>query len=888
MNVLELCDVVLCDSHTRDGSGVLHEKYKNIDIEIEKIKKKCKKFRKTIKHTPILDEHGVKIGRTTDVSIYSLHELVLPNSEFTLSCMDLFENIYLGRGTYLDREIYILRCDKWEELKFTLSYVRSTLEVLFHQLFDEIKKINVKHFITFMLDVHSFNKYDFVRIAKYCTAWPMAKFLKNDLPKEPEGFADLGLKPLIFKGKIYQILKNRLMGGGKESSLGYCTKVNKKNLTLWCSYLYGIKRGCATVPDSYITSAYVDHWKTMRREPFSILEGKELEEFEERFSQYADRFVCKFKGPSPRLYEPSTSAGHKAPFAEGGQRKFIREELKENKGFWKFNFSLGEDEDGEVSQIVESKFLLESNDLVAMKERGPGELYSFYGESAPTFKAAMEAFFDVDVGDGDKLVLDATTYAIPEPLKVRMITKGEPFPYWISKFFQKGLWDYLRKYEMFLLIGEKLQLRHLRNMVDKADNIGLKFDSFVSGDYSAATDKLNINFTKACFEAFLKKTNYSDELKDLLRAVLYEHEIHYPKKTELPSVTQRNGQLMGSPLSFPILCMCNMICYHMSLETLLGRKVPFSDLPVLINGDDILFPSNPELYAIWRKNVATVGFELSVGKNYVHTNVLTVNSECFVYHYGTKQFTKMKFLNCGLLTGQSKKGGSASDRSDQTIDSIYNELIANSPNKLRSHNRFLFYFKDIISKYTKVGSSYLNLFIDRNLGGLGFINEDVKVNFTKTQRLLAAYLEHDIKEKLSIGSTKFSRFKVIKDVYVTTPLSKSYQKVILKSKYQPLNIGDFKFKSPDPLFKGILREQNFTKDMFNDESGLTKDYKVVLPHIPYGKLKAVCNEKNIYPISSDSRITNWPMELISTKNHELLYDISYRNALDGNTISVSV
>jgi len=888
MDVLELCDVVLCDSHTRDGSGVLHEKYKNIDIEIAKMKKKCKKHTKSVKHTPIIED-GVVIGRETVVTFIRLEALVLPNTEFTLSCMDLFKDLYLERGKYLDREIYILKQNKLQELKFTLSYVRSTLEVLFHQLFDEVKKINVKHFITFMLDVHSFNKYDFVKMAKYCTAWPMAKFLRNDLPKEPEGFANLGLKPLIFKGKIYQILKNRLMGGGKESSLGYCTKVNKKNLTLWCSYLYGIKRGCATVPDSFVESAYVDHWKTMQKAPFSILEGKEFEEFEERFSQYADRFVCKFKGPSPRLYEPSTSAGHEASYAEGGQRRFIREEFMENEGYWRFNFAQGVDEDGNLA-IDSMSFRLESKDLVAMKERGPGELYSFYGESAPTFKAAMDKCIELKYEEASVgfEYLEASTYAIPEPLKVRMITKGEPFPYWICKFFQKGMWDYLRKYEMFLLIGEKLQLRHLRNMVDKADNIGLKFDSFVSGDYSSATDKLNINFTKACFEAFLNRTNYSDELQGLLRGVLYEHKINYPERLGLSSVTQRNGQLMGSPLSFPILCMCNMICYHMSLETLLGKKVNFSDLPVLINGDDILFPSNAELYAIWRNNVATVGFELSVGKNYVHTNVLTVNSECFVYHYGTRQFTKMKFLNCGLLTGQSKKGGSASDRSDQTIDSIYNELIANSPNKLRSHQRFLFYFKEIISKYTKAGNSYLNLFIDRNLGGLGFINDDVKVNFTKTQRLLAAYLEHDIKEKLSIGSTKFSRFKVIKDVYVSAPLSKSHQKVILKSKYQPLNIGDFKFKSPDPLFKGILREQNFTKDMFNDETGLTRDYKVVLPHIPYGKLKAVCNEKNIYPISSDSRITNWPMELISTKNHDLLYDISYRNALDGNTTSVSV
>jgi len=817
---------------------------------------------------------GTVIGKKMVITKPNLKHIIIPNTEFSHSCMDKFNDVYLERGTYLDREIYIFLEPVLQDLTFTLSYVRSTLEVLFHQLFDEIKKIPVKHFITFMLDVHSFNKYNFVKFAKYCTAWPMAKFLKNDLPKEPEGFSELKLKPLIFKGKIYQILKNRLMGGGRDSSLGYCTKVNKKNLTLWCSYLYGIKRGCAKVPEDYVYDAYLEHAKTMKRLPFSILSGDELDKFEERFDQYADRFVCKFKGPSPKLFEPSTSAGFEAGFAEGGQRNVVRESFKDNHGTWHILANLGK-------EIDKLHFRIHTEDLVVMKEREPGEVFKFYGVDVPTFKSAMQMYM---AGNDIQSPLRAMTYAIAEPLKVRMITKGEPLPYWICKFFQKGLWDYLRKYEMFLLIGEKLQLRHLTSMVDKANFIGLKFDSFVSGDYSAATDKLNINFTKICFEAFLCKTNYSEELKVLLRSVLYEHEIHYPPgHSKEGFVMQRNGQLMGSPLSFPILCMCNMICYHMSLETYLGRKVNFADLPVLINGDDILFPSNPELYAIWRDNVATVGFELSVGKNYVHSNVLTVNSECFVYHYGSNVFTKMKFLNCGLLTGQSKKGGSASDRSDQTIDSIYNELIANSPNKLRSHKRFLFYFKEIISKYTKTGTSYLNLFIDRNLGGLGFVNEDVEVTFTKTQRLLAGYLEHDIKEKLKSNSTKFSRFKVIKDVYSSTPLSKSYQKVILKSKYQPLNIGDLKYSSPSPLYKGILLQQNFTKDMFDDGSGSTKNYKLVLPNIPYGKLKAKCNILNIYPISSDSRISNWPMELIQTKNHELSYDISYQNALDGNT-----
>jgi hypothetical protein len=52
-----------------------------------------------------------------------------------------------------------------------------------------------------------------------------------------------------------------------------------------------------------------------------------------------------------------------------------------------------------------------------------------------------------------------------EPLKVRLITKGSAYPQWISRFFQKGLWDYLQKYPQFALTGRPMDASDLAGIL---------------------------------------------------------------------------------------------------------------------------------------------------------------------------------------------------------------------------------------------------------------------------------------------------------------------------------------------------------------------------------------------------------------------------------------
>jgi hypothetical protein len=321
---------------------------------------------------------------------------------------------------------------------------------------------------------------------------------------------------------------------------------------------------------------------------------------------------------------------------------------------------------------------------------------------------------------------------VREPLKVRLITKGNTYKYWISRWFQKKLWSLLRNWKQFTLIGEPVSETLISDILEKSRE---EFDFYVSGDYSAATDNLKIEYTKLCFEKILTLFHIDEEYKNILREVLYEHTIVYPSEDpELSSFEQKRGQLMGSTLSFPILCLVNLIVYWISLEDYSGHLYEPADLPVLVNGDDILFKSCDEHYNLWKTYAKEVGFELSIGKNYTHKDFLMINSMGFRGNLNKLQ--RIPWLNVGLLTGQSKLG---------KIDDItpiwdyYNFVLWGAQNKQRIHKRFLHYHSKWVKALTFNG--YFNIFFDRRLGGLGFDHYDeIPLITTRSQRSFGGYL----------------------------------------------------------------------------------------------------------------------------------------------------
>jgi len=94
---------------------------------------------------------------------------------------------------------------------------------------------------------------------------------------------------------------------------------------------------------------------------------------------------------------------------------------------------------------------------------------------------------------------------------------------------------------------------------------------------------------------------------------------------------QMTGQLMGSVVSFPVLCIANAAACRFAFEQTVSKKTSLRDLPALFNGDDVVMKIPRTGYEIWRKVTGFFGLSESVGKTYVSSTFLNVNSTTFNY-----------------------------------------------------------------------------------------------------------------------------------------------------------------------------------------------------------------------------------------------------------------
>jgi len=248
-----------------------------------------------------------------------------------------------------------------------------------------------------------------------------------------------------------------------------------------------------------------------------------------------------------------------------------------------------------------------------------------------------------------KEILPVRVEPIEEPLKCRIITAGEAETRCL-KPLQQTMWDYLGTKKQFKLThGTKFLERSVWNCrsLDLADpkiQEGLdhlmkgESDSsekiWVSGDYSAATD----NFILECGSIILENAlRYIDHqpTKEWAMKEMSSHLLVYPKSSGISPGIQRNGQLMGSLLSFPLLCLVND-----STAKLAGAS---SD-EYLINGDDILMRVFPSVADKWKTLAPSLGLELSIGKTFFDPKFGTVNSQLF-YEGKLLPTGKLKTLN---------------------------------------------------------------------------------------------------------------------------------------------------------------------------------------------------------------------------------------------------
>ncbi|QKI79882.1 RNA-dependent RNA polymerase [Erysiphe necator associated ourmia-like virus 52] len=175
-----------------------------------------------------------------------------------------------------------------------------------------------------------------------------------------------------------------------------------------------------------------------------------------------------------------------------------------------------------------------------------------------------------------------------------------------------------------------------------------KGEIFTSGDYESATDAIPLSLYQYLLSIVNDRSvNVPDSVKDF--AMKDSKKIFIDKGGHELGVQER-GQLMGSYLSFPFLCLLNYLCFRYSIRR---------NVPVLINGDDIVFRSTEEESKRWMENVRRCGLVLSRGKTLVHPRIFTLNSLLFRGGYSKGKamgfFRPKAFFSCPR-TGSAAAG----------------------------------------------------------------------------------------------------------------------------------------------------------------------------------------------------------------------------------------
>lgn len=367
-----------------------------------------------------------------------------------------------------------------------------------------------------------------------------------------------------------------------------------------------------------------------------------------------------------------------------------------------------------------------------------------------------------------------------EPLKIRMITAGDYKSNGLYSSLQKKLWGGLQKFEQFALTGKPVSVQDISRLYDMTQRLPVCFRQWVSGDYSAATDNLNRDASKMALLGLSGDLmTYSVLCKGLMDTEIDMNSCGLDE--EFPIYKMTSGQLMGCVFSFPILCIINLAVYRYALEVYTDRKYKIRHLPVRVNGDDILFLSNKGLRRIWEQMIKEVGFEKSVGKNYVSRDFAIINS---VYFDTTniENIRKIPYWNMGWVSGERKTGLESLDGKER-LDDVWcikdqvkqtkhdwaesGEFLCNEKNHLRrleSIDRFrrqikFWRFRSIISSGYSCIESPGGLDLDPFLGTLGY-DDELSGTYEEAEFLCSIYQLLNLDRGPSLGLPEFPKTKI--------------------------------------------------------------------------------------------------------------------------------
>jgi len=645
-------------------------------------------------------------------------------------CRGQQDSYALSRGlnlSYVDRSAYS-----------GLNVLMGLLEVFLDNDSTFLEKNSVDSILSFVRPLVGMDHVLAIKRLKYVTSYWFAKFLHDEKP--PADYLAKGEKEdhWLFVGSVRRYLRDRLVS------------VTARNAKFFYSLLQ-TKRSCDVVPESFIQMALEKHRKALMTPCKPI-----TNDLQRKIEDKTDQILAHWTSFKDRQCEPSHSASFEVGRCGGGQQRALIEQYGDMESF-------GKAPDDLVGMVEVRPGVIEERRGWVMPSRIDMLHSAFVHEHGqPSIEVRTTEIASVGFPEGEaphvtwsvrdievpgpvflsipaiepQGQMTAKVATVLEPLKVRPVTKGRAQAYSAVHGIQKWMHGNLRRASVFKF-GQTVDESLIQDQVFKRRKPG---ESFISGDYSAATDNLKIAVTKTIFERILirlaKDLEYSDEAVELTllaRRVLYEHRISYPKASGLEDIIQASGQLMGSPLSFPILCLANCICCWITLFD----EYAFEDLPILVNGDDISFACSLERYALWSSRLEDYGFFKSVGKNYCHKRFMIINSELFDSKYELTGRCHLPYFASGLLMGRSKVCKNEDALEAPPVVVSLQLCLRGSQNPERTLSRFMAYNHEKVEKVTCRKTA---LFLPITRGVLGLDSSGVKYHVSLWQRRYAAYL----------------------------------------------------------------------------------------------------------------------------------------------------
>ncbi|ACI03053.1 putative RNA dependent RNA polymerase [Cassava virus C] len=459
------------------------------------------------------------------------------------------------------------------------------------------------------------------------------------------------------------------------------------------SSLVNIKRVAPPVPDSFVQESLNKNRERLSK-PQSDCPDPILDMLERQVVRTVDEIVYNAK-------------------KEGWNRKIARSAFPSQSASFARSIASG----GQLGEIVPENWSLRFPTLLAMVERCQ-EVVPIYG-----WHESPETVLTENLRGHIDACLEVRRSPVLEPFKVRTITMGPAEPYFKARRIQGVLWDLLKHTRCTHLPNRPIHESDISFFCSRRGDAVFPDEEtfFVSGDYSAATDCLSpvlstVAVDRLCDHLLSPENQVLDPVhpwRALFHRVLVGHKIMEGKRgEEVEIAAQTWGQLMGSPLSFPILCIVNLAITRASIEHTAKRQLYLEECGILVNGDDILFKLPLRGLARWDFLVTRGGLHPSPGKNFVSKDYAVLNST--IYRVG-RTAELIPTIKGNLINGTACRGierprdgslyfSDASKYSWGTIGDRARELIKGFPNHIADQllSRFLISMKPHLDLFPRI------------------------------------------------------------------------------------------------------------------------------------------------------------------------------------------